>query len=219
MTLEGGEEVCLAGLLAPLPRAGAAAAEPFFEEARNGLGELTRGRRVRLFTLPGRPERDRWGRIVARAFLPDLDGVSVGREMIARGLARVRPEDEIDGEARALLGVEATARTAGEGLWSSPYFAVRPAEAVGPGARGSFQLVEGVVVDAAAVNGWLYLNFGPDYRSDFTAGAPPEHSHAFDEAAMLALPAARVRVRGEIESFNGPFIRLVAPAQVERLDA
>jgi hypothetical protein len=34
---------------------------------------------------------------------------------------------------------------------------------------------------------------------------------------MLALPAARVRVRGEIEAYNGPFIRLVAPAQVERL--
>ena len=74
-----------------------------------------------------------------------------------------------------------------------------------------------MVVAAAAVRGWIYLNFGPDYRTDFTAGAPPETSEAFDEDAMLALPAARVRVRGEIEAYNGPFIRLVAPAQVERL--
>ena len=67
---------------------------------------------------------------------------------------------------------------------------------------------------AAAVSGWIYLNFGADYRIDFTAGAPPESSAAFDESAMLALPGASVRVRGEIEAYNGPFVRLVAPAQV-----
>lgn len=218
LVLDSGREARLAGLLPPLPASGDAAEEPFFEDARRTLAELAIGRRAALTTPPGQPEADRWGRALARVSLPELDGLVLNRELAARGLARVRPEAEEEGEARALLGLEAAAREAGRGLWSSPYFAVRTAEAVTLASQGSFQIVEGVVVDAATTRGgWIYLNFGPDYRIDFTAGAPPETSDRFDEAAMLALPAAQVRVRGEIEAYNGPFIRLVAPAQVERV--
>jgi endonuclease YncB( thermonuclease family) len=218
LVLDTGLEVRLAGLMAPLPASGAASAEPFFAAARDALGELAIGARVELVTPAGLEPRDRWGRAAARASLPDRGGVSLNREMAALGLARVRPEDESDDEARALLALEDVARRARRGLWASPYFAVREADAVTFASQGSFQLVEGVVVDAAATRGgWIFLNFGPDYRTDFTAGAPPETSDRFDEDAMLALPAARVRVRGEIEAFNGPFIRLIKPAQVERL--
>jgi endonuclease YncB( thermonuclease family) len=218
LVLDTGLEVRLAGLVAPLPAAGPASAEPFFADARDALAELAVGRRAALATPPGLEPRDRWGRAPARVTLPERGGVSLNREMAALGLARVRAEDEADAEARALLALEDTARRTRRGLWASPYFAVREADAVTFASHGSFQLVEGVVVDAAATRGgWIYLNFGPDYRTDFTAGAPPEYSDAFDEAAMLALPAARIRVRGEIEAYNGPFIRLVVPAQVERL--
>jgi endonuclease YncB( thermonuclease family) len=218
LVLETGLEVRLAGLLAPLPAAGRASDEPFFEDARDALAELAIGSRAEIVAPPGFDDRDRWGRAAARVSLPERGGVSLNREMAALGFARVRPEDEADEEALALLALEDAARRARRGLWASPYFAVREADAVTMASQGSFQLVEGVVVDAAATRGgWIYLNFGPDYRTDFTAGAPPEYSDAFDEPAMLALPAARVRVRGEIEAFNGPFIRLVAPAQVERL--
>ena len=110
--------------------------------------------------------------------LPELRGLNINNEMLARGLARVRPEEEADEAARVLLELEATARDARLGIWDHAYYAVRPAEAVSPGATGSFQIVEGVVVDAAAVSGWLYLNFGPDYRTDFTAGAPPVNGHS-----------------------------------------
>ncbi len=222
LALDTGLEVRLAGLVPPLAASngasGGASAEPLFEEARTTLAELAIGRRAALTPPPGLPEQDRWGRRPARVSLPELEGLSLNRELVARGLARVRAEDEEDAEARALLLLEAAAREGRLGLWSSAYFAVRPADAIGLAAQGSFQIVEGVVVDAATTRGgWIYLNFGPDYRTDFTAGAPPETSDAFDETAMLALPAARVRVRGEIERYNGPFIRLVAAAQVERV--
>ena len=217
LILDDGREVRLAGLVPPRPQEGAGAAEPFFEEARGVLSGLAAGRRPEVIPAPGFEPTDRWGRLVGRVTLPEVDGVSVNREMVARGFARVRPEEEEDGEARSLLALEASARAARRGIWASPYYAVREADAVTLGAQGSFQIVEGVVVDAAAVRRWIYLNYGPDYRTDFTAGAPPEFSDRFDEDAMLALPAARVRVRGEIERYNGPFIRLVVPAQVERM--
>src|SRR5690606_32617618 len=79
---------------------------------------------------PGAPAQDRWGRTVARLTLPDADGLAVNRALVAHGAARVRPEDEEDAEARALLALEAAAREAGRGLWASPYYAVRPADAV-----------------------------------------------------------------------------------------
>jgi endonuclease YncB( thermonuclease family) len=143
--------------MAPLAASGAGAAEPFFEEAREALAELAIGRRTEIATPPGLPESDRWGRRIARVALPEAEGVVLNRELAARGLSRVRPEDEEDAEARALLALEAAAREARRGLWSSPYFAVRSAEAVSLAAQGGFQIVEGVVVDAASTRGgWIY---------------------------------------------------------------
>jgi len=227
LMLDSGLEVRLAALEPPRRAQGRLADEPLYEEARATLEALALGRLARLEIPEGQPERDRWGRAPARVVLseggPDGGGrdggdVAVNREMVARGLARVRPEYESDAEARALLALEATAREARLGLWAVTFFAVRPAEAVTLSSAGSFQIVEGVVVDAAAVRRWLYLNFGPDWRTDFTAGAPPEFSGAFDADALQALPGAQVRVRGDIERYNGPFIRLVVPAQIERLN-
>jgi len=195
LVLDTGLEVRLAALEPPRRAQGRLAAEPFYEEARAALEALTLGRAVRLEIPEGQPERDRWARAPARVVLTggdsDLGDVAVNREMVARGLARVRPEYETDAEARALLALEAAARAAERGLWASPFFAVRPAEAVTLSSAGSFQIVEGVVVEAAAVRRWLYLNFGPDWRTDFTAGAPPEFSGAFDADALQALPGAQ----------------------------
>lgn len=222
LVLDTGFEVRLAALEPPRRAQGRLAAEPFYEEARAALEALMLGRVVRLEIPEGQAERDRWGRAPARVMLTggdsDLGDVAVNREMVARGFSRVRPEYETDAEARALLALEAGARDAGRGLWASPFFAVRPAEAVTLSSAGSFQIVEGVVVEAAAVRRWLYLNFGPDWRTDFTAGAPPEFSGAFDAEALQALPGAQVRVRGDIERYNGPFIKLVVPSQIERLN-
>lgn len=222
LVLDDGLEVRLAGIEPPHPARGSLAAEPFFEEARDALEALALGRRVDLAIPEGQPERDRWGRAPARVVVRDVEGapgggLALNRELLARGLARVRPEFETDAEARALLALEDAARRAGRGLWASPYYAPRPAEAITLAAAGSFQIVEGAVVDAAFVRGWIYVNFGPDWRTDFTAGAPPEHADAFDADAMTALIGARVRVRGDVERYNGPFVRLFVPAQVERL--
>ncbi len=89
------------------------------------------------------------------------------------------------------------------------------------GLRSTFQIVEGRVEAIAEVRGAVYLNFGSDWRDDFTAGvvrgrkAAKVANPAFDASA---LKGKRVRVRGWIERRNGPFIEIVHPGQIEVLD-
>ena len=83
-----------------------------------------------------------------------------------------------------------------------------------------FELVEGVVVAATIVRGRAYLNFGPDWKTDFTASIDPRDRRLFDDAGfdIEALQGHRVRVRGWVESWNGPMIKVSHPEQIEVLD-
>ena len=85
---------------------------------------------------------------------------------------------------------------------------------------GSFQLVEGRVVDVADVRGTVYLNFGADWRSDFTIKVAKRSRKSFDAADfdLQALEGRIVCVRGWIDAYNGPMIETTHPEQIEILD-
>jgi hypothetical protein len=92
----------------------------------------------------------------------------------------------------------------------------RPIET--PGYVDTFQIVEGRVVEAAeARSGRIYLNFGDNWREDFTATIEPADRPLFDAAGLdpLALAGRTIRLRGWIYAFNGPMITLTHPEQVE----
>jgi hypothetical protein len=85
--------------------------------------------------------------------------------------------------------------------------------------RSTYQLVEGKVRDAAEVRGRIYLNFGENWREDFTITVQPTNKRVFDEAGMKLtdLKGRRVRVRGWIERRGGPLIEIYHPSQLEVL--
>ena len=85
---------------------------------------------------------------------------------------------------------------------------------------GTFQLIEGRVLDAAKVKGTVYLNFGADWRTDFTISIPREALKLFevDGVDPLSLIGESVRVRGWLIKRNGPMIRAKHPKQIELLD-
>jgi hypothetical protein len=117
-----------------------------------------------------------------------------------------------------MLTIENRARRAGEGLWRDPRFLVRSA-AEDMRALGSFQLVEGRVVEAARRADRWYLNFGEDWRTDFTVVVPARALSDFAAAKLdYALKGRVIRVRGWVESFNGPMIEAVIPEQIEIID-
>ena len=75
----------------------------------------------------------------------------------------------------------------------------------------------GVVRDAAKVRERIYLNFGADFRTDFTVSIDRRDWRTFDRAGVdpLALEGAKIEVRGWLVSRNGPMIEVTHPEQIE----
>lgn len=215
--VEGAIEVRLVGLQAPklpLGRAGFQA-WPLSEEAKSALLSLVRGRTVDLYY--GGARMDRNGRRLAH--LVAEDGTWVQGAMLERGMARVYSFADNRGAVAEMLALEAAARTARRGIWAHPFYAVlSPDEAAGR--IDTFQIVEGRVLDAARVGGRTYLNFGADWRTDFTVTLPTAADRLFRSQGLdpLTLEGRRIRVRGWLGSYNGPTVEATHPEQLELLD-
>ncbi len=72
-----------------------------------------------------------------------------------------------------------------------------------------------------ARNGRVFLNFGADWRTDFTISASRATRNRFEAAGVRleTLDGAVVRVRGWLQEENGPMIILTHPAQLDIIDA
>lgn len=217
LVLEDGTTVRLVGIMTPklpLGRRGFAT-EPLAHDAKAALEALTLGRRVTLSY--GGQRIDRYGR--ALAHLHDEDGLWIQGELLRKGLARVYTFSDNTALSARMLALEDETRRAGAGVWTNGYYRVRDTgETVEE--IGSFQLVEGRIVDAANVRGRAYLNFGADYRSDFTITISPRDMRTFRRADFdpTTLEGRRVRVRGWLKSLNGPMIEVTHPEQIEVLE-
>src|SRR3546814_17183799 len=104
-----------------------------------------------------------------------------------------------------MLSLEREARAAGRGIWSDPFYAMRSAETAGEW-LGGFELVEGRVVAVGRGGGRAYLNFGEDWRPDFTVAVDRTAQKLFQAQglALDRLPGKRLRVRGWRQSVYGP---------------
>ena len=217
LVLEDGTVVRLVGIQVPklaLGRPGFVA-QPLAQEARAALEGLVAGRRVRL-SYGGAPI-DRHGR--ALAHLHDESGVWIQGALLRRGLARVYSFRDNRALVTDMLALEAGARSRRLGIWALPYYQVRTIDEA-PRYVGSFQIVEGRVRSAAMVRGRVYLNFGDDWRTDFTITVAPRDRRLFalSQADLAGFAERRVRVRGWLKSFNGPMIEATHPEQIEVID-
>lgn len=139
--------------------------------------------------------------------------------LVSQGLARVRSTPANPELTRELLKLEDAARQAKRGLWSNPEYAVLNADQVDL-KNPQFRIIEGRVFNTATKNNEIFINFGSDWRKDFTIGVPIEARKNLSKAGLDAMRLAhkKVRVRGYIEDRNGPFITLDHPEQIEILD-
>lgn len=157
--------------------------------------------------------RDRYGRLLAD--VRAADGRSVRTHLLSAGLALADVARVPEDEAAGLLVAEAEARAAERGVWAGKGV-VRPAETLPPDTVG-FRLVEGRIVAVAEARGAVYLNFGPDRRTDFTLRLDSEDRGRFRRSGpdVRRLAGRTVRVRGWVYAANGPMIDLVSPSQIE----
>lgn len=214
LVLKDGRAVVVEGLL--LPRGTPDRAPAFLaSQAITALSDLAGGHRVSLAMHS--PNEDRYGRIRAQVFFPGDEAEPwLQAAMLRRGLARVSIAPDRRECARELYAAERDAREHHAGIWALSAYAVRTPDSLA-GDIGTFQIVEGMVKNAEVRAGRAYLNFGEDWRSDFTATIAPDDMKLFRRAGIdpEGYAGKRVRVRGWIQSFNGPEIEIADPETIE----
>lgn len=223
LLLEDGRTVRLAGVLAPSAPRWWRKAEPWppAEAARAGLAALAEGHRVELKF--GGAREDRRARLLAHVFVArGEERVWAQAHLVSLGLARAVSFKDNRACLRTLQAREAEARRAGRGLWRRRLYAVRKADDTAGLLKRlqSYQLVEGRVRAVAKRRRWTFVNFGADWKSDFTVAiaAGDRRRFAGSDVDLAALEGRRIRVRGWIERWNGPAVKATHPEQIELLE-
>ena len=218
LTLADGRRVRLVGIQAPKLPLGRPGFRtwPLAGAARDALVEMSRGRR--LTPHFGGAREDRHGRLLAH--LTRDDGLWLQGALLARGLARVYSFPDNVAAVTEMYALERKARAARRGIWALDFYRVRDHAEAGRYV-GSFQLVEGRVTSAAVARGRGYINFGTDWRRDFTITISKRARLRFRAAfgaRLQRLKGKKLRVRGWLRRYNGPMIEATHPEQIEVLD-
>lgn len=221
VVLEDGTRVRMIGTQAPklpLGREGFVA-WPLAEEAQAALSELALNKKVQVRF--GGEQVDRYERALGHVFVQGEREVWAQQWMVANGLARVYSFPDNRKCLDELMKAEQQARAATLGIWSDPYYSVRradnPAEILSR--EGRYELVEGQVMLAEKAGGTIYLNFGSNWKEDVTAVIDKQAQALFTQSGLdpLALGGKRVRIRGWVDSRDGPRIAITHPEQIEVL--
>lgn len=207
LRLEDGTIARLAGVHVP-SRQSLAAAETLRREVAPGGEALALALELRF---------DRYGRRLIRA--EARPGRDLAVLLIRQGLALVRPEPDLALDVTGLLVAEERARRAARGIWGGPD---PPLAAAASAERliGRYGVVEGRVLSTGTTKRHVYLNFGSDWRSDFTVRLRrSELNEVADRSVedVERLAGREVRARGLVIMAGGPLVEVSHPEQIEVL--
>lgn len=210
LVLADGDELCLAGIRSP----------DASNTSRRMSGWRAAWRRIikeaNFSHRAGQPTgHNRYG--CSLVVVENDDGTPLQQQLLAAGWASVDPlsAPKEAGAVDSMLALEERARSAGRGMWTDP--AVRPKAADDLSAWiGTHQLVEGRVQRVSETDRYVYLNFGNDWRTDFTTRLNRKmiEKTGFDAAA---LDGKKLRVRGVLMESRGPLIDIAHLKQIEFL--
>jgi micrococcal nuclease len=217
VVLDDKRQVRLVGIQAPKLPLGRdyVKKQPFADQSKTALEGLVLGKVVRL-SYGGR-RTDRHGRALAHLHLKD--GTWVQGWLLEQGLARVYSFRDNRTRVAAMLALEEDARQRMEGLWGHRYYSILDA-ARSHKLVDTFQLVRATIKDAVRIKGRVYLNFGADWRKDFTVTISPKNLRLFGKAGLRpeTWRGREIMVRGWINWRNGPMIDVTHPEQIEVLN-
>jgi endonuclease YncB( thermonuclease family) len=190
--------------------AGAAdrAPQSLADQALAALVALARNGPLTLTSMP--PKEDRYDRVRGQLFGPKREWIQ--QALLTRGLARVSIAPDRTECARELFAAETRARTARVGIWSAPAYAIRSPDSVAPDG-GTFQIVEGRVLNASVKGGRGYLTFD----GSFTVTIAPDDLRNFRATGVdpRSYAGQTIRVRGIVQELNGPMIEAANPQAIE----
>jgi len=151
---------------------------------------------------------DRYGRQPARLQLPDQRDVA--HEMLAQGAAQIFPPT-LRGSSPTLWAAESTARIAGRGLWQQPTTRLITADEAEK-FTNSWRVVEGTVMQLTTRGSTTYVNFGTDWKTDFTLRLPSRLALKLKPENWIG---QKIRARGWLAWRNGPEIEVKSATQIE----
>jgi len=213
LVLHDGRAVHMEGIR--FPHAAQDRAPAFIEQqAFNAIDSMARHHLLSVTALA--PKEDRYDRVRGQVFSEDNPEPWLQLALLKSGLARVQIAPDRTECAAELYAAEAQARALRLGLWAVPNYQLRSPDQLG-GDTGTFQIVEGEVVSADVHDGRGYLDFGPDWRTDFTVTIAQEDMENFRRAGIdpRDYQGKRIRVRGIVQQLNGPEIEIANPQQIE----
>ena len=181
------------------------------------LEDMLLGQGVNIYQTP---KKD-WGRTTHLghhlAHIERIDGdVWVQGSLLALGLAQVNTTQRTPELAQEMYSLEKQAREQKLGLWEDEKFKILTTDEAAEH-LDNWHIVEGTIESAALKNNRIFLNFGKDWRTDFTVSIAPKDKRLFSKAGLdpLGWGGKAVRVRGWLRSYNGPYMEIDHPEAIE----
>ncbi len=205
--LSNGEQVRYLGI--DTPEFG----EPFFEKAKEANRELVEGKSVKLAVCVSQP-RDKYNRFLAYVSAGPL---KVNEELLERGLARTLNIPPCGApRAKQFRSLEREAFRDRRGLWSLQKQREVSHEKAGR-FIGKLMIVNGTVLNVHKGEKAIHLNFGEDYRTDFTATIFRKDLSSLQGQGMKPVEEFRnrkVAVTGYIKKYMGSEIIIESMDQI-----
>lgn len=227
--LQDGKIVRLLGLEWPFVSDGAEGsptAEKALERLRSLLPE---GTEVMLYQTRNKKAGriNRMGHTLAH-IVNKKTGEWINGDLVHEGYAYALTDDSNPQMAQQLYMLEDQARSDKKPLWQGRFGLLRAENAEARGdtsflsalsGGGSFRVVEGTVARSATARNELYLNFGSNRDKDFTVKISPAIRKALAHRGIdpMGFAGQKLRVRGWIRQWNGPFMELETPERLEIL--
>jgi hypothetical protein len=104
---------------------------------------------------------------------------------------------------------ESRAREAKRGVWDERAATVLTTADKADAAVGTFRVVEGSITRIYEAKRATYINFGADWREDFSITIPASLRRSMKPMLQQLKAGQKIRVRGFITQENGPMIRLM----------
>lgn len=212
--IKGGERVRYIGIDTP------EIDQIFYQEAKDRNNGLVYGKKVRLDICKSQP-RDKYGRLLAWVY---VDDIFVNAALIKEGYARILtiPPCGIEKEDE-FKNYEKSARDRRFGVWAKDGRLLDKSEetiSAGEANRyiGKTKTVKGKVVNVFESRKAIFLNFGGDYKKDFTVVIFRKNIGEFEKKGIDPVKfykGKEILATGRIKEYNGTEIVANDPSQIE----
>ena len=216
LLLDNGQIIRLSGI--DIPHSYGEEISPLAVTARDILKDMFAGQRIQLYQTKDKNMglNNRMGHSLVHLERLDDDAWAQGT-LLALGLARVKTSPSNAHMAQEMLAIEDKAREEKLGIWQDSDILAPDNASEGIGA---FAIIEGTIESVALKKNRIYINFGKDWKTDFTVSIAPEDKRRFSKAKLdpLNWGGQRIRVRGSVREYNGPYMELTHPEAVEFIE-